>query len=98
GHVLLPNLRKLSGEACGRGPCCDNEKIDAPAMTEWSRDAALSFRHVHDRRRVRWRRQLAPRRQLWRTGRDLRGEPGRRHLRDPRLRAEKAPRLWRTIC
>jgi hypothetical protein len=32
---------KLSGEACEKAPCCDNQKINEPAMTEWSRDAAL---------------------------------------------------------
>ena len=35
---------------------------------------------------------------LWRARCDLRGQPGRRHLRDPRLRAEEAAGLRRAIC
>jgi hypothetical protein len=41
-RITLPGWRPPSdGKACVSGPCCDNQKIDKPAITECSRDAAL---------------------------------------------------------
>ena len=49
-----------------------------------------ALRPDRHRCRLRRRRGIAPRRGAWRARADRRGRPRRRHLRDPRLRAEEA--------